>query len=101
MRRSMVYGAVAARWQLHATLETPLRQFQTMDRGMVQLGRQDPLAGNSEPAILDHRLDLAGIDAGQSHQDQHLTLSFQDIHRRLPRRRVRAGSPARLEKLPM
>ena len=55
-----------------------------VDGGRAQLLRQHALARDRKPAVVDHDLDLVGIDFRQRDQDQDGVLGLQHVGRRLP-----------------
>src|SRR5690606_34654992 len=93
----MTDASVDAGRQRYSSLETSLRQLQSMDESGRQLRRQAALAGDDQRAALDLRLDLVGVHPRQGGEDEYLRLRLQHVDRRLPADAV--GARRRLEKL--
>ena len=77
-------AAIAASRQPDTPLETTLGQFQTVDHGGPQLGRQHAASRYDEVGPVDRGFDALRIDTGQRHQDQDVALGLDHIDRRLP-----------------
>src|SRR5271170_8343847 len=92
-------GVVAARRKTNATFESALRQLETVDDRGPHFGRIGPTSRDQQFPLIDERLDLLEVDAGQSDQHQNCMLSFENVDRRLPG--DRRGGVGWLEKLPM
>src|SRR5579871_5097662 len=77
--------AVTAGRQPQPPKETTLGQFQPVDDRGAQSARIAALAPDHQVAVLDDRLDLFGIDAGQRDQHQNLAFGLENVDRWLPR----------------
>src|SRR5208282_6701759 len=78
--------AVAPGRQPKPPVETPLGQFEPMNGCSAPFLRHGTRAGDDEIAVLDHRLCIVGIDAGQRDERENLEFGFEKIDRRLPSR---------------
>ena len=61
---------VAPGWQGDASLELALGQFEAMDRGIPEFGRQNTPPGNDQDAILDRGRNVVRVDARKRHENE-------------------------------
>src|SRR5580658_4682396 len=75
--RRPMNGVVPARRKTNAAFESALWQFETMDGRGLHLRRIGSAARDQQFALIDERLDLAEVDAGQSDEHQHRVLGLE------------------------
>jgi hypothetical protein len=91
---------ILAEGKANATLKSALWQLETVYDGRRQLGWKRARSRHEQISSFDDGFNVHGANAGQSHDDEHLSVQLEHVDGRLPCGRMTARAHG-LEELPV